>query len=131
MSVVTDASVLVAALTDSERTGHWAVEILSEDHPVAPDLALVEASNILRRLERSRILSPEEALAAHQDLLQLDLILVPIEPFAARIWELRRNISAYDAWYVAVAESFGIALATLDRRLTRAAGPTCPFRAPS
>lgn len=130
MSVVVDASVLVAALTDSGKTGDWAIRLLSEDPPVAPDLALVEASNILRRLERARLLSRDEALAAHGDLLQLDLVLMPFEPFAARIWELRRNVSAYDAWYVAIAEDLDLGLATLDRRLARAAQVRCSFLVP-
>lgn len=57
-------------------------------------------------------------------------MLVPFEPFAERVWELRRNVTSYDAWYVAVAEAFRLPLATLDRRLSRASGPSCRFRLP-
>ena len=51
----------------------------------------------------------------------------PFEPFADRIWQLRNNVSSYDAWYVAVAEELGFPLATLDQRLTEAEGPSCEF----
>lgn len=60
----------------------------------------------------------------------LDLILFPSEPFAPRIWQLRYNLTAYDAWYVAIAESLELSLATLDLRLARASGPICDFELP-
>jgi len=50
---------------------------------------------------------------------------MPIRPFEDRIWQLRRNLTCYDAWYVATAEALEIPLATLDRRLARAPGPRC------
>jgi predicted nucleic acid-binding protein len=56
---------------------------------------------------------------------------VPFAPFAERVWELRRNITSYDAWYVAVAEAFDLPLATLDRRLSRASEPSCRFLTPA
>ncbi|HVR95858.1 MAG TPA: type II toxin-antitoxin system VapC family toxin [Thermoanaerobaculia bacterium] len=71
-----------------------------------------------------------EAGAAARDLLQLDLELVPFTPFAERVWELRANVTSYDAWYVAVAEQFDLPLATLDRHLARATGPRCRFLLP-
>jgi predicted nucleic acid-binding protein len=49
---------------------------------------------------------------------------------AERVWELRKNVSAYDAWYVALAELLRAPLATLDLRLTRESGPTCSFVTP-
>jgi len=130
VSVVVDASVLVAAVADAGSEGRWAEAVLAEGEVVAPHLALVEAANILRRLERARRLTPGEAVVGHEDLLALDLLLVPFEPFARRVWELRRNVTCYDAWYVAVAEVLDVRLATLDRRLSRAAGPTCDFWLP-
>jgi predicted nucleic acid-binding protein len=130
VSAVVDASVLVAATTDGGADGTWAEGILAEGDIIAPHLVLAEATNILRRLEASRRLTRLEATAAQQDLVALDLVLVPFEPFAERVWELRRNVTSYDAWYVAVAEASGLPLATLDRRLSRAAGPSCRFRLP-
>lgn len=131
MSIVVDASVLVAAATDAGAVGTWADRLIAEDAIVAPHLVLVEATNILRRLERNRELTTLEASAAQRDLLDLDLLLVTFEPFAARVWELRRSVTSYDAWYVAVAEAFEAPLATLDRRLRRASGPRCRFLAPA
>ena len=97
----------------------------------APHLVLVEATNILRRLERSKELTHVEAGAAQRDLVRLDLHLLPFEPFADRVWALRANLTSYDAWYVAVAEALELPLATLDRRLTRASGPRCRFLVPA
>ena len=131
MSVVVDASMLVAVTTDAGVAGTWAEHIVAENDLVAPQLVLVEATNILRRLERQRDLTTFEANAAQSDLLDLHLLLVGFEPFAARVWELRRTITSYDAWYVAVAEAFELPLATLDRRLSRASGPRCRFLVPA
>ena len=97
---------------------------------VAPHLALVEATNVLRRFEREGRLGRMEAAAAARDLLQLDLELVPFTPFAERVWELRANVTSYDAWYVAVAEQCNLPLATLDQHLARATGPRCRFLLP-
>ncbi len=97
---------------------------------VAPHLALVEATNILRRFELEGRLSRKDAGAAARDLLLFDLELVPFAPFAERVWKLRANVTSYDAWYVAVAEGCDLPLATLDRRLARASGPRCRFLLP-
>ena len=60
----------------------------------------------------------------------LDLTLFPFAPFAGRIWDLRSNLTSYDAWYVAVAEALGCRLVTLDARLGRATGPKCEIIVP-
>lgn len=91
---------------------------------------MAECSNILRRLERADKISGLEANSAHRDLLRLDVQLFPFAPFAGRVWELRSNLSSYDAWYVAMAEAFECPLATLDRRLGRASGPVCEVITP-
>jgi predicted nucleic acid-binding protein len=130
LSVVVDSSVLVAALADSGPNGVWAEEILSRGSLHAPELARVEATNILRRLELAKQLTTAEANAAHEDLMQLDLELFSFEPFAERIWELRHTVTSYDAWYVAVAEALRLPLATLDGRLSRAKGVACKFLTP-
>lgn len=130
MSAVIDASVLVAAAIDGGPEGIWAESVVAEDEIVAPHLALVEASNILRRLERARLVTRLEATAAQRDLVRLNLVLVPFAPFAERVWELRGSVPSYDAWYVAAAEALRLPLATLDRRLVRASGPSCRFRCP-
>ena len=82
MSVVVDASVLVAAVADSGSEGRWAETVLEEAPLLAPALVLSEATNILRRLERVGRLTRLEATAAQRDLLRLDLELFPFEPLA-------------------------------------------------
>ena len=97
----------------------------------APELVLVEATNILRRLERAKQITTPEANAAQDDLMQLETELFSFEPFADRIWELRQTVTSHDAWYVALAEALEFPLATLDERLARADGPKCEFLTPS
>lgn len=130
MTTVVDASVFVAALVDSGREGRWAESMLAEGSLAGPELVLVEASNVLRRLERAGQLSRLEAASAHKDLLRLDLELFPFAPFAVRVWALRETVTSYDAWYVALAETLRCPLVTLDRRLGRASGPKCEIILP-
>ncbi len=130
MSAVLDASVLVASTVDSGRNGVWAESIVAGGDLFAPHLVLVEATNILRRLERAHQLNETEAAAARLDIVRLTIGLVPFEPFTDRVWELRSNLTSYDAWYVAVAEALDLPLATLDMRLSRASGPSCRFMLP-
>ena len=131
MSVVVDASVLVAAAVDSGAEGQWAERLVETEPLSAPELAQVEATNILRRLELAGVIESSEATSAQRDLMRLELDLFPFEPFAERVWELRSNLTSYDAWYVAVAELIAAPLATLDAKLPRAPGPRCRFLLPA
>jgi predicted nucleic acid-binding protein len=131
MTVVVDASVVVAGLVDSGRPGRWAEELLAAEALVAPELVMVESANVLRRAALAGQISDDVATLAHGDLTALRVGLLPYEPFAERVWQLRANLSAYDAWYVAVAEAIDAPLATLDRRLAKATGPRCKFLLPS
>ncbi|HOC14354.1 MAG TPA: type II toxin-antitoxin system VapC family toxin [Propionicimonas sp.] len=130
MTLVVDASVVVAALIDSGNAGAWADQVLIDEHLLAPDLLLVEVTNILRRLECSGQLPTPTASLAQQQLLALPVEAVPFAPCAERIWELRRNLTGYDAWYVAAAELASAPLATLDLRLASAAGIRCRVLSP-
>jgi predicted nucleic acid-binding protein len=130
LSAVVDSSLLVAALVDSSADGIWAEDIVSGGALHAPELARVEAANILRRLELSGRLTGIQAGAAFEDLMELALDLYPFEPFAERVWALRHGVTGYDGWYVAVAEALDMPLATLDRRLARATGVRCKFLLP-
>ena len=118
-------------MADSGREGTWAESALAEGSLAGPELALAEATNILRRLERIGDISRLEANSAQSDLLRLDIELFPFAPFGDRVWALRSNLSSYDAWYVALAEALGCPLVTLDRKLSRAPGPTCDIIVPS
>jgi predicted nucleic acid-binding protein len=130
VTLVIDASAVIAALVDDGPHGRWAEAILDAGPLAAPYLMPVEAVNILRRALLAKQLSQDSAALAHADLLQLRVELLPYSPVAERVWELGRTITAYDAWYVALAESLDAPLATLDHRLARSPGPRCSFELP-
>jgi predicted nucleic acid-binding protein len=130
MTLVIDSGVVVAALVDSGQVGTWADHLLASDDLAAPHLMQVEVANVLRRAAMAGEISADTAALAHADLLSLRVELFAYEPFATRVWELRENVTAYDGWYVALAESLAANLATLDLRLTKATGPRCAFTTP-
>jgi predicted nucleic acid-binding protein len=127
---VVDASVLVAASIRVGAEGQWSESAIRGEALAGPELVLAEATNILRRLELAGIITPLLASRGLRDLLAMPVQLFPFRPFADRIWQLRSNLTCYDAWYVAVAEGLNCPLVTLDRRLSRAAGPTCQIVMP-
>jgi len=128
--LVVDGSFVVAALVDGGHEGTWADGLLGNDTLAAPHLMPVEVANILRRAVGSGELSADAASLAHADLLALRIDLFPYAPLASRVWELRENVTCYDAWYVALAEALNAPLATLDVRLSHATGPRCRFQLP-
>lgn len=130
MTVVIDASVVVAALIDAGPVGAWAESLLVSGQLAAPHLMPVETANVLRRAELAGDISADVASLAYEDLASLRCELFPYASCAARVWELRSTITAYDAWYVALAEILGAPLGTLDARLTRALGTRCEFAVP-
>jgi predicted nucleic acid-binding protein len=130
MTLVVDSSFVVAALVDAGEVGTWADHLLATDDLAAPHLMPVEVANVLRRAAAAGQISADAAALAHADLLSLRVELFAYEPFATRVWELRESVTAYDGWYVALAESLGAGLATLDLRLTKAGGPRCAFATP-
>ena len=130
MSAVVDSSVLVAALVDVDRDGSWAEAAISQGQLAAPEMVMAETTNILRRMEQSGQVSKLEATASFRDLLRLDIELYPFTPLAERVWELRGNVTSYDAWYVALAEALDNPLFTLDRKLSRASGIQCEVAIP-
>jgi predicted nucleic acid-binding protein len=130
VTLVVDASLVVSALVDGGDTGSWAESLFAGEPLSAPHLMPVEVANILRRAAAAGEISPDAAAMAHADLLDMRLELFPYGPFAPRVWELRDNLTSYDAWYVALAEFLGSRVATLDLKLARAPGPRCGFETP-
>ena len=128
--VVCDASALTALLLDSGADGSWVAETLEQARLVAPGLAGWETANIIRRHELTGTVSSDQAAQAHGDLLDLAIEFWPYELLATRAWEHRRNLSIYDASYVALAEMLETALVTLDRRIAGAPGLACAVLAP-
>ncbi len=128
--VVCDASALVALLLDSGSDGRWATEALAGAELVAPTLVGFEAANIIRRHDLAGLVGADQAVQAHADLLDLAIEHWPYEILAPRAWDLRRNLSVYDAAYVALAELTDATLVTLDRRIAGAPGPRCAIATP-
>ena len=123
--LVVDASVIAPAVADGGDDGRRYRQRLSGEQLAAPDLLRVEVVSVLRRQHRIGGLDSEQVEAAVEDLLALDVDVYPTGPLLRRAWELRANVTAYDACYVALAEALGCALLTADARLSRASGPTC------
>jgi predicted nucleic acid-binding protein len=128
--IVCDSSALVAVLVDAGPAGRWATAAITGTDLIAPHLAVFEAANVLRRHEVAGLIGSDQAAQAHADLLDLPIELWPYDLLASRTRELRRNLSTYDASYVALAELTGATLITLDVRITRAAGVRCTVATP-
>src|SRR5690606_34046380 len=94
---VVDASVVVAALVDDSPTGRWCEDAIQHGDLAAPHLMPFEASNIIRRLVTHGELDASAGALAVDDLRRLPVDLAPYELLAARIWELRDNLTSYDA----------------------------------
>lgn len=129
-TLVLDSSALVALLADAGPSGSWVAATSSGATLAAPELALFETANILRRQELVGELAPVEGTLAHADLIGLPLQLWPYLPLAPRIWELRHTLTSYDASYVALAEMLQAPLLTLDLKLGQASGPRCQVLTP-
>jgi predicted nucleic acid-binding protein len=128
LTTVVDASVALAAAVDEAASGDWARQLLGKgENLVAPHLLPVEAANLLRKLVQRGRLSDRLAALELAQITRLRIAYYPFVPLAARVWDLRNNVSAYDGWYVALAEALKAPLATLDARLVRATGPRCQF----
>jgi predicted nucleic acid-binding protein len=117
-------------LLDSGPDGRWATSALTGAELAAPSLIEFEAANIIRRQELAGVISPDQSAQAHQDLRDLTIEEWPYELLAARAWELRQNLTIYDASYVALAELVGSELVTLDTRICRAPGLRCAVSTP-
>jgi predicted nucleic acid-binding protein len=123
--IVVDASVLAPALADDGNDGERARERLRGEELAAPELIDLEVVSTLRRAARAKRLDQQRSLQAVTALASLPLRRVPHLPLLGRVWELRDNLSAYDASYVALAEALDTVLVTADGRIVRASGINC------
>jgi predicted nucleic acid-binding protein len=123
--LVVDASILAPALADAGHDGQTNRRRLSVETVIAPDLLRIEVSSVLRRQAANGQLTPEQADAAIVDLLAFPIRVIPTAPLLRRVWELRENLTAYDACYVALAEAVDCPLLTADHRLANAPGLRC------
>jgi predicted nucleic acid-binding protein len=127
--LVVDASVLADALLDDGPAGDRARgELTADDQWAAPDHIFVEVMSVIR----GRLLGQKITLERAEDAVAAlaDMAMDKVDParLIPRIWELRGNLTAYDAAYVAAAEILECPLLTGDRRLSRARGVRCEVR---
>ncbi|MGH9792359.1 MAG: type II toxin-antitoxin system VapC family toxin [Candidatus Acidiferrales bacterium] len=113
--IVIDASLLVDVLLNTSVATRIAQRLSSSGSSLhVPHLVDVEIMHSLRRLVRIGKVHEARALEVLSDFADLDLTRYPHSPFLQRIWELRHNLSAYDAVYVALAEALDAPLLTRD-----------------
>lgn len=121
---VLDAGVVVDLLV-----GRLDDTALAGEEAGVPHLLDSEVTNVLRRLVLRGDLTVEQGDAAMAHFLALDLERFPADRLRVRMWDLRENLTAYDATYVALAEAVGAtALLTTDARLAGAPGLRCTVR---
>ncbi|MBA3300760.1 MAG: type II toxin-antitoxin system VapC family toxin [Thermoleophilaceae bacterium] len=123
--IVVDASALAPALADDGPDGDTARTRLRGQALLAPELIDLETASAIRRGLATGHLDARRAGLALTDLHELPLRRAPHRPLLARCWELRENLTIYDAAYVALAELFDVALLTADVRLAKAPGTAC------
>jgi predicted nucleic acid-binding protein len=123
--LVVDASALVVALSDDGPDGDLVRRRLRGESLAAPELVDLEVVSVLRKQLAIGALDGRRAGLALTDLADLPLRRVPHLPLLARCWQLRDNLTVYDAAYVALAEVLDAPLVTADSRLGRAPGTTC------
>ena len=120
--IVIDASAAVHTLLNGSPR-----PILDAEGLAAPHLVDAEVLHTLRRLLIGGTLSTDDAERAVRYWRRIGVLRFPMLGFIPRIWALRRNLSAYDACYAALAEALDCPLLTADARLAGAPGPTCPI----
>lgn len=121
--IVLDASAAVDWLLQTAAGQQIDERIFSHNESLhAPHLLDLEVGQVLRRLVRESAVSAQRAHEAIQDLLDLRVTRYPHNVLLPRIWQLRHNLSAYDAAYVVLAEELGATLITRDTRLASASG---------
>ena len=116
-----DASVAISALLSDGA----ARALLAREQLHAPHLIDSEVAHVLRREANAGRIAATAGWSAFSTWGQLGLVRHGVQGLLARVWELRANVSAYDAGYIALAESLGCGLATADRRLSQATGVRC------
>lgn len=123
--IVVDASVLASALADDGADGDRVRSRLRGEQLVAPELVDLEVLSTLRRAARAGRLDLRRSGQALEDLATLPLRRVSHLPLLPRVWELRDNLTAYDAAYAALAEALDALLLTADGGIGKAHGVSC------
>ncbi|MCH6583194.1 MAG: type II toxin-antitoxin system VapC family toxin [Gammaproteobacteria bacterium] len=121
--IVVDASAVLEVLLRTRVGPQIEKRIFAPTQTLhAPHLLDLEVAQVLRRYTASGDIEADRGLEALADLVDLPVTRYPHDPFLSRIWELRHNLTAYDAVYVALAEALSAPLLTRDARLASASG---------
>ena len=121
--IIIDASAVLELLLASTTGARIAERAFSETETLcAPHLIDLEVAQVLRRYALSGDLKTTRAAEALQDFLDLPIERYPHDLFLIRIWQMRHNVTAYDAAYIALAEALDAVLITTDVRLASASG---------
>jgi predicted nucleic acid-binding protein len=121
--IVVDASAIVDILLRVPSADAIAYRLFHSDDTLhAPHLLDLEVTQVLRRHEARRQAEPARCREALDDLARVALFRHPHDMLLPRIWELRNNLTAYDAAYVALAEMLDAPLLTRDQRLVGSTG---------
>ncbi|MFN8103748.1 MAG: type II toxin-antitoxin system VapC family toxin [Acidimicrobiia bacterium] len=128
--LVLDASVLFEVVADAPAAESVRQLLDLDEDVAAPHLIDAEVLAVIQTQHRSGALDATAAAQAVEDLRSWPGERWSHRPFVARAWELRANVRAYDALYVALAEAMDATLLTLDRRLAAAPGPRCEIVVP-
>ena len=122
-----DASVAVTALTAPSSA---AADLLSGDDAVfqVPSIFDAEVLSALRGLVRGGKFDGAAAAELVADLIVLPVDRWHMSPLLPRMWELRENLTPYDAAYVALAELTAAVLVTGDERITASPGARCDIQ---
>jgi predicted nucleic acid-binding protein len=125
--IVVDASVVVNVVADDGEDGDLARDRIARDPDLhAPHVLDLEVTSALRKRTASGVLEAGRAADALEGLRLLVVARYPHIPLLARAWELRANVTPYDAAYLALAEALGCRLVTTDVALANVPGARCP-----
>jgi predicted nucleic acid-binding protein len=119
--IVIDASAAVSALLNAGQ----ARAVLATESVHAPHLIDTEIANAMRRQVARGTVTADDGWTALDTWRRLGVTRHPVTGLLNRMWQLRDNVSAYDASYIALAEALGCAVLTADGRLGRAPGTRC------
>jgi predicted nucleic acid-binding protein len=120
--IVLDTSAVIAALVATPANPLLLDRVETSTDLHAPHLIDVEFLHALRSLLRKGQVTADRAQAARDDYRELGLTRYPHIALVDRIWELRENLSAYDAAFVALSEALGAPLVTVNHRLAGSTG---------
>ena len=118
--IVVDTSAVIGVLTGQPRVARLVDRVINDGDLHAPHLIDVEFQHALRRLVVAGAINDDRAADARTDFADLTIVRYPHVSLADRMWELRHNVTSYDAAFLVLAEAIGAPLVTCDARLARA-----------